>query len=122
MLFPRPEPSSSGQSQTGEHDILLKDGHLRVGHGVARKAFQGELQANLAFDEGKRAFVIGALNPMSIRMRYPKPFPIILKQKNAQGEVSVAVQEWLMDHDLPDHPRSLKYEWEERVQLLTVYL
>lgn len=121
MLFPKPGSAATGP-QLGPEEIQLKSGHLIFGQAIASRVFGEELQAKLAFDEQKQCFVIGRGSMVTIKMRYPKPSPMIVKQKNAHGEVSIAIQEWILDHNINPETRSLASDWEERVQLLTVTL
>lgn len=120
MLFPK--PGSTSGPRIAENEVQLKSGHLIFGKGLAQQVFDGELQAKLAYDEEKSCFVLSKGSLMTIKMRYPKPAPVIVKQKNLHGEVSVNVQEWVLDHQLPENSSALDHSWEDRVSLLTIHL
>ncbi len=120
MIFPK--PGATPRNELAADQAVLKAGHLRFGRDLAQQVFQGELQAKIAFDADKKCFVLCKASLMTLNMRYPKPAPIMIKQRNLNGELSINVQEWILDHDLPENHSELALTWEERVNLLTIQL
>ena len=101
--------------------VRLVSSHVLLDGSLVASLFGEAGQALVAYESGsKRLLITGPDNQWFAKLH--KPVPMLLKIRNLKGDRSLAVREFLIDHDLDTADRPLTYEIIAETGLLKINL
>ena len=122
MFIPPPgyQPAGSKQEPTTSA-IRLQASHLLISNDIAREVFGGEQNARLVYYPDKRALMVAAASD-ELFQNLHKTSQHILKERNRDGDKSIALHEFLIDNQLDDTDRALTYVFQQELGILNISL
>jgi hypothetical protein len=101
--------------------VLLKASHLLIGHELVRKVFGNIQNVYVEYLSDVQTFLIVSVANQSFKKNH-KPSQMMLKSRNLKGDKSLAIHEWLIDHQLNSSDRELTFELNPGDNMLMVKL
>ncbi|MEM9547367.1 MAG: hypothetical protein AAGA77_15415 [Bacteroidota bacterium] len=101
--------------------VQLKTSHLLVDHTIATKAFGTDLNVNLIYYPNRATLMI-APESDDLFTKLHKAKKHMLKDRNAQGDKTIALHELLIDNEIDNTDRNLKFEYQKELGVLSVTL
>lgn len=102
-------------------DISLRSSHIYLNADLASKVFEQIHYAYVTYVSGQHRLLITPVSSQWFVKMY-EPTQFLLKERNLEGDKTLAIREILIDNDLDSHDRDLEYEWIEKTNLLKVVL
>ena len=101
--------------------VSLKSSHLILEATLVKQIFNTIHYAYVAYVEEQQKILV---TPVSSQwfVKMHKPTQFLLKEKNLNGDRSIAIREILIDYDLNDLDGSLTYEVVEKINLIKINL
>lgn len=120
MFIPPQALKSQFESGTkAQEGIYLQSGHIVIEAGVARKLFGTSLNVNMIYYPEKKSLLLAPFDePLFTQLHKAKK--TMLKEKNAKGDRSIAIQEILLDNQIDTGDRSLSFTIEEALSILNI--
>lgn len=102
--------------------LKLQTQHLWLSHELVAQYFKETEQVVLAFvDHGPHLLIASA--PASVLVKvHPKASTRLFKLKNLQGDRTISIQDFLIDHELANDDKPLYYDYIEKLGALKVSL
>ncbi len=122
MFIPpnRLQIKSKASVSTGSK-VSLKASHLLIHHEIVAEVFGEELNVYVAYYPERRSLMIASISD-DIFKTIHKAGQHMLKNRNLQGDKTIALHEILIDHQIDEENRDLEYEWQKGLGILNVLL
>ncbi|MEP7374250.1 MAG: hypothetical protein ABI675_12720 [Chitinophagaceae bacterium] len=120
MLFPK-ETIPGARSFITESEVYLEAAHVCIKKNIAEKIFGSETVVLSVFYNKDNTFMVSPASEELFRTIH-KASQQMLKSKNAAGDKSISIQEFLLDNDIEEHDRNLEFVIEEALHILKVKL
>ncbi|MCG8328502.1 MAG: hypothetical protein MI974_12490 [Chitinophagales bacterium] len=101
--------------------VSLKSSHLYINSEVALEVFGEATNVLMVYYPGRRSLLIAPVSDELFKKLH-KAKQHMLKERNLQGDKTIALHEILLDHQINDTNRSLEYTVEEGLGILKVNL
>jgi hypothetical protein len=101
--------------------ILLKASHLIIPHSIAQKAFGSSKNVYMVYYPQKNALMLAPTSDELFKSMH-KAKQQMLKDKNLNGDKSVALHEILIDNQVNQEDKRLDYEFEASLGILNIKL
>ena len=89
--------------------LQLKNGHLWLTAELTARAFPGEEQVRLVYYPERHELLVAGKSDIFFE-KIHKTSWLVLKDRNRQGDKTLAVRDLLLDHDLDLDDRLVAYE------------
>jgi len=99
--------------------IRLQSSHVQLSAALAEKVFNKIHYAYVTYVKDKGHLLITPVNSQWFVKLY-EPTQFLLKDRNLQGDKTIALRELFIDHDLDPADRELDFEWIEKTNLLKI--
>jgi hypothetical protein len=113
------QPSS--KESTIDSAVFLKGAHLIIRSEIAKSLFGNNFNAYMAYYPAKRMLLIASVEDELFKKLH-KASQHLIKDRNLQGDKSIALHEILIDEQIDDSDRSLAYEYEPALGVLNIQL
>jgi len=102
--------------------LKLQSQHLWFSHHLAARYFEQADQVVVALvSQGPHLLIAPAPAPVLVKL-HPKASSRLLKRKNLQGDRTLSVHDFFIDHELPGHNKPLTFDYVEKLGALKVLL
>lgn len=101
--------------------IRLKSSHLWIDHELAMDIFGEDLNVNVVYYPNRRSLMIAPQSEALFKQLH-KAKQYMLKDRNAQGDKTIALHELLIDNEINSTDRSLEFECQKALKILSVKL
>jgi len=100
--------------------ISLSKAHIVIPASIADNLFAHANQVNWVYYPSQKMLLVAAADDESFKAVH-KTAMSMLKFKNTQGDRSFSVQELILDHDMDQADRNLRFEKNEQLHILSIY-
>lgn len=122
MFIPPPNFKPQEKAKEALNGLLrLQASHLQIDKEIAASVFGAVHNALMVYYPQKNALMIAPATDELFKTVH-KASQHLLKDRNAQGDKSIAIHEILIDHQLDDTDRELQYEIPPGLGILHVKL
>ena len=123
LTLPPPNKLKDNFKPTKEENgqIRLKSSHLLIDREVAADIFQDDFNVNIVYYADRRTLMI-APQSEELFKKLHKAKQHMLKDRNAQGDKTIALHELLIDHEINSTDRNLEFELQSALRILNVKL
>lgn len=104
-----------------DSQLRLQASHLILAADFAKEAFGDNLNVFTAFKADEKMLMIAPIQDFAFKKEH-KAVQQMLKNRNAVGDKSIALHEFLIDNQLDETDRELTYELAPDSKILTVKL
>lgn len=101
--------------------VMLKSSHLLIDRTVAKEIFGDDLNVHLVYYPDRNALMIAPKSDKLFKQLH-KAKQHMLKDRNVQGDKTIALHELLIDNEINDADRDLEYECQKVLKILNVKL
>ncbi|MEM8525458.1 MAG: hypothetical protein AAGG68_12530 [Bacteroidota bacterium] len=101
--------------------VSLKSSHLLIDRTVATEIFGDDLNVHLVYYPDRRALMLAPKSDKLFKQLH-KAKQHMLKDRNAQGDKTVALHELLIDNEINSTDRELEYECQKALKILNIKL
>lgn len=101
--------------------LRLNRQHLWLSAELAERVFKGERQVYTVYYPQRKTLLLAPMSDDAFKALHECSL-VMLKDRNLQGDKSLSLQEVIIDNDLNDQDRALKYSTKDGLQLLQVML
>ena len=101
--------------------VALKSAHLYLAAGLVSEAFGDDKNVYVVYYPEPRTLMIAPATDETFKTIH-KAEQQILKDRNLQGDKTIALHTILIDHQLNDSDRALEYEFQSALSILKVNL
>lgn len=108
-------------TQRASQPVRLKSDHLLIDRAVAQKVFGDDLNVNVVYYADRNILMIAPKSDELFKQLH-KTKQHMLKDRNEQGDKTIALHELLIDNEIDRTDKALAYEYEEALKILTVKL
>ncbi|MBX2877253.1 MAG: hypothetical protein KTR30_34350 [Saprospiraceae bacterium] len=120
MFIPPQKMQGDLRSQAAkEAKVQLKSAHLLIDHTLAMALFHNSPNVNMIYYPDRQTLMIAPESDELFKQLH-KAKPHMLKDKNAQGDKTIAIHELLIDHEINDSDRELAYREQKELNILNV--
>ena len=117
-----PKETAAGPGKfIAESDVYLEGGHICIKKSIVDMIFGAEPVILCIYYEKDQTF-FAAPSDEELFRKLHKGSQFILKIKNALGDRSISVQELLLDQDVSNADRNLKFTAETSLRILKIKL
>jgi len=102
-------------------DMALKSSHIYLRASLAQKVFKRIHYAYVTYIKEQQQLLITPVSSQWFVKMY-EPTQFLLKDRNLEGDKTLAIREILIDNELDTADRELQYEWIQKTNLLKVVL
>ena len=110
------EPTVKAQSE-----VQLKTSHLLIDSTIASLAFGEDHNVNLIYYPKRKQLMIAAESD-DLFTKLHKAKRHMLKDRNAKGDKTIALHELLIDNEIDSADRSLEFDFQKELGVLSVNL
>ncbi|RMG32074.1 MAG: hypothetical protein D6730_00335 [Bacteroidetes bacterium] len=121
MFIPSHLPPNHKRSAQKGASVRLKTAHLLIGHELAGQVFGRAQNVYVGFDAASSMLGLAPVSNLAFQKKY-NASQQMLKARNLQGDVAIALHDVLIDHDLNPAERELTFELREEEGALWVNL
>ena len=122
MFIPPGNLQERGKEEaTSVSAVSLKSSHLYINAKIAQKIFGEAANALVVYYPTPRSLLIAPIKDELFKKLH-KAKQHMLKERNLQGDKTIALHEILVDHQIDDTNRALEYTIEEGLGILKVSL
>ncbi|MBW0162424.1 MAG: hypothetical protein HYI21_08480 [Sediminibacterium sp. Gen4] len=100
--------------------ITLTNRHLIISNEIVESIFGFSSQVNWVYYDVKKILMIASQHD-DIFKGLHKTSMSMLKFKNSKGDRSISLEEMLIDNELDSSDRSLEFNADEKMKILTVH-
>jgi len=100
--------------------LPLKNCHLLLPAELAARAFPGEVQVRLVFYPERRELLLAGRSDVFFEKLHKTQW-LVLKDRNPQGDKTLAVRDLLIDNDLELDDRELAFELQPTGVLRVIF-
>ncbi|MCB0628676.1 MAG: hypothetical protein KDD15_03060 [Lewinella sp.] len=106
---------------TAGSSIRLQSSHLLIDREMAQSVFGDEANVHIVYYPDRHSLLLAPVSDETFKNLH-KTGRHMLKDRNLQGDKSVALHEILIDHQVDDRDRDLAYEFQAGLGILNVQL
>lgn len=100
--------------------VTLINRHLIISKGIVDGIFGDSSQVNWVYYEARKILMIASQHDDIFKSLH-KTSMSMLKYKNSKGDRSMSLEEMLIDNELDGNDRSLEFNADEKMKILTVH-
>ena len=103
------------------NEVSIRSRHLHINNSLASRIFSEEQQALIAYKKDRDLLLLTAASNLWFEKMHQASQHLV-KQRNLQGDITIALHELLIDHNLNDQERSLSFAVQEGSGILKIQL
>jgi hypothetical protein len=101
--------------------VYLKSSHLQIDRKIVEEIFGSDRNVNMVYYADRKALMIAPVSDELFKKLH-KAKQHMLKDKNANGDKTIALHELLIDNEINDTERDLEFEIQKELKILNVTL
>lgn len=110
-----------GQDPNSTSSIRLQTSHLLISGKLAKDLFKDCTNVNLVYYPDRQTLMLAPPHNMPFKQLH-KANQHLLKDRNLQGDKSIALHEILIDHQIDPSDRELTFELQPGLEILCIKL
>ncbi len=111
----------AARSLTGDSALSMRNDHIYIPSDLVVSLFGDAENVSVVYYPDRRSLLIARSDDETFKALH-KTKQYMLKSVNLEGDKSIAIQDILIDNDLPGHPRTLAHEAHEALGTVNVVL
>ena len=121
MFIPRNPKVNTVTKSTLTGKVQLKASHLWIHHEVVEEVFGKDLNVYITYYSERRSLMLAPVSD-EIFKKLHKAGQQMLKNRNLQGDKTIALHEILIDNQIDETDRNLDYTWQKGLGILKIQL
>ncbi|MEO1516932.1 MAG: hypothetical protein AAFV95_18055 [Bacteroidota bacterium] len=110
-----------GPSEGEAAQVRLKSSHLLIDRELALDIFGDDFNVNLVYYADRRTLMIAPQSEELFKQLH-KAKQHMLKDRNAKGDKTIALHELLIDNEIDSSDRTVAFDCQKALKILTVKL
>ena len=119
FIPPKQHIENKKQTDTPVYPVRLQSSHLLIDRETASQVFGDDQNAYAVYYPHKKTLMLAPVSDVLFKKLH-KASQHMLKNRNLNGDKSIAFHELLIDHQLDDSDRALEFKVEPALGILNV--